>query len=234
MAFKLIRVQPQGRGFDPRRWYFFVCNKIDYVIPTHGITQSMLTNVQAYLLINFFLSIILGTFLYAPRDPGEKLPACEITDDSPELSSEAVVPDVPVSEIQPEPQVEPEPLQSEPGPVQSVSVDPPAPVEAPAPVKPRNTPKYNHHLWSSPRPVVFARALIKRNPRLKPEGRLTHEVALALLARQAKVTLESLLDTNPLVYSKRYMFNVFPLGDYVRRSLQYHLTDEERAYFYAR
>lgn len=192
----------------------------------------MLTNVQAYLLINFFLSIILGAFLYAPRDPGEKLPACEITDDSPELSSEAVVPDVPVSEIQPEPQVEPEPLQSEP--VQPVSVDSPAPVEAPAPVKPRNTPKYNHHLWSSPRPVVFARALIKRNPRLKPEGRLTHEVALALLARQAKVTLDSLLDTNPLVYSKRYMFNVFPLGDYVRRSLQYHLTDEERVYFYAR
>ena len=191
----------------------------------------MLTNVQAYLLINFLLSIILGVFIYAPRDSEEKLPPCELTDDTSELSNEAVVPDVPVSEIQPGAQVESEPVQPEP--VQPVSIDPPAPVETPTPVKPRNTPEYNHYLWSSPRPVVFARVLIKLNPRLKPVGRLTHDVAFGILATQAKLRRESLLLTNPLIYSKKYM-SQFPLGSYARRTLQYHLTDEERAYFYAR
>jgi hypothetical protein len=191
----------------------------------------MLTNVQAYLLINFLLSIILGVFIYAPRDSEEKLSPCELTDDTSELSNEAVVPDVSVSEVQPGPQVEPEPVQPEP--VEPVSIDPPAPVETPTPVKPRNTPEYNHYLWSSPRPVVFARVLIKLNPRLKPLGRLTHDVAFGILATQAKLSREALLLTNPLIYSKKYM-SQFPLGSYARRILQYHLTDEERAYFYAR
>jgi len=206
-------------------------NKIDYVIPIRGITQSMLTNVQAYLLINFLLSIILGVFIYAPRDSEEKLPDCQLTDDTSELSNEAVVPDVPVSEIQPGPQVESEPYQPEP--VQPISVDPPAPVETPTPVKPRNTPEYNHYLWSSPRPVVFARVLIKLNPRLKPAGRLTHDLAFGILASQAKLSRESLLLTNPLIYSKKYM-SQFPLGNHARRSLWYHLTDQERTYFNAR
>jgi hypothetical protein len=201
----------------------------------------MLTDLELYIILNVLFTLIIGSFIVAPIDWRETVPPCSTPDNTLEFLTEKDSLDPPLSESEALPEPEDQLSIQSDSHVESDIGDSPSTVEASTSIKPRNTTKYNHHLWPSPRPVIFARTLIKRNPSLKPVSRLTHEVALGILANHAKLTVEALLLTNPLVYSKKYMFNAFslgnkymfnafPLGNYVRRELASKLSSDERVY----
>ena len=67
----------------------------------------------------------------------------------------------------------------------------------PRPAAKPTKPTYNHPLWPSPRPKLFAKALgfkIKK-----------HEDALEYLAQRAKITVEELLKMDPDIYAEKHM-----------------------------
>lgn len=94
------------------------------------------------------------------------------------------------------------------GVVEHTMEPPPAPPSSPVPKKPN----YNHHYWPSPRPKLFARAL-----GAKVRG---HEDSLVFLANKAGITVNALLQMNPLVYESNYMYpTIGPLDSSASRQL---------------
>ena len=76
--------------------------------------------------------------------------------------------------------------------------------------KKKKTPRalYNHRYWPSPRAVNFVRYLRSVNAEgLSYEGRLTHEKALNILASYGSMTLDELLNMNPVEYLESKMYN---------------------------
>ena len=71
-----------------------------------------------------------------------------------------------------------------------------SPLTTTIPTKPRYN--YNHEFWPSPRARNFAKTL-----RLKCRS---HEDSLRCLALRAGITVEQLLQMNPLVYEDKYMY----------------------------
>ena len=58
---------------------------------------------------------------------------------------------------------------------------------------------YNHPYWPSPRAARFARLLLKQNTLLpKPEGRMTHDKALTLMADYLILSVHEFLHVKPL------------------------------------
>lgn len=87
---------------------------------------------------------------------------------------------------------------------------------------------YNHELWPSPRPVNFVKAIIHRDPSCKPDGRLGHVKAVDILANRAYMSRKDFLNTNPIIYSEKYMKGInalYLLKDSIDK-LEYLLTKE--------
>lgn len=58
---------------------------------------------------------------------------------------------------------------------------------------------YNHPYWPSPRAARFAKMLLKQNPLFpKPEGRLTHDKALKVMADYLNLSVHEFLHVKPL------------------------------------
>ena len=61
------------------------------------------------------------------------------------------------------------------------------------------SPHYNHPYWPSPRAARFARLLLKQNTLLpKPEGRMTHDKALKVMADYLNLSVHEFLHVRPL------------------------------------
>ena len=65
---------------------------------------------------------------------------------------------------------------------------------------------YDHELWPSPRPINFVRVILEEDPSFKPNyRRLAHLNAVDILAHRADMSRREFLNTNPILYSERYM-----------------------------
>jgi hypothetical protein len=65
---------------------------------------------------------------------------------------------------------------------------------------------YHHELWPSPRPINFVRVILEEDPSFKPNyRRLAHLKAVDILAHRADMSRREFLNTNPILYSERYM-----------------------------
>lgn len=65
---------------------------------------------------------------------------------------------------------------------------------------------YDHELWPSPRPINFVRVILEEDPSFKPNyRRLAHLKAVDILAHRADMSRREFLNTNPILYSERYM-----------------------------
>ena len=82
------------------------------------------------------------------------------------------------------------------------------PEQIPEPPKPvHKKPNYNHRYWPSPRAVLFAKYLYVYQLQKPSPPRLTHIVALELLARHVKCSVEDFLKINPLTFIEKYLGN---------------------------
>lgn len=79
---------------------------------------------------------------------------------------------------------------------------------------------YKNKLWPSPRPRLFAKAL-----RLKASN---HRTAVESLANYANISVETFLNTNPLVYVHKYMDTEPPMNNGTRFDLLYSMSSTER------
>lgn len=100
---------------------------------------------------------------------------------------------------------------------------------------------YNHRYWPSPRPVNFVKYLRKEpfyNASLYEDTtvktRLTHTMALNILAKYAGCSLEEFLEINPLIYAEKYLkynhnnkWKTFPYLDGYRNKLYYELQMDQ-------
>lgn len=67
-------------------------------------------------------------------------------------------------------------------------------------------PNYNHALWPSPRPRVFAQHCQNLfGSSFGPKIRFTHETAIHYLADRAKITVEDFLKMQPEDYNRKYI-----------------------------
>lgn len=113
------------------------------------------------------------------------------------------------------------------------------------PVEFEDTPvPYRHELWPSPRPVNFVKAILSEEPEFKVGNqRLAHVNAVDILAKRASMTRKEFLNTNPLLYSEKYMKGIAALyllkgsidrlEDMLRsetRKQQFHLVNGKTAY----
>jgi len=58
---------------------------------------------------------------------------------------------------------------------------------------------YNHPYWPSPRAARIAKLLLEKNPLFpKPEGRMTHDKALKLMADHLGLSVHEFLHVRPL------------------------------------
>ena len=71
---------------------------------------------------------------------------------------------------------------------------------------------YNHRYWPSPRPVNFVKYLRRQcfykasnYEDVSVKTRLTHTMALNILAKFANCSLEEFLEINPITYSEKYL-----------------------------
>lgn len=82
-----------------------------------------------------------------------------------------------------------------------------------SPVKFDDTPvPYRHELWPSPRPVNFVKAILNEEPECNVGfQRLAHVNAVDILAKRASMTRREFLNTNPLIYSEKYMKGIAAL-----------------------
>ena len=110
----------------------------------------------------------------------------------PDLTVEEAIEVLRKDDAIPEPM--PRPIASVPVPV---PIPAPEPVAAPEPV-PITKLNYKHHFWPSPRPKLFAKKL-----GAKVRG---HEDSLKFLAEKAGITVDALLQMNPLLYEDKYMW----------------------------
>ena len=69
---------------------------------------------------------------------------------------------------------------------------------------------YNHRYWPSPRAVNFVRYLRNRGYYCDVQNpakiRLTHAIALNILAKIARCSVDELLKINPLTYAEKYIY----------------------------
>jgi len=94
--------------------------------------------------------------------------------------------------------------------VQEPPVEPPVEVQEVKQVQKKKTSRalYNHKYWPSPRAVNFVRYLRSvKAEGLSYEGRLTHEKALNILASYGSMTVDELLNMNPVEYLESKMYN---------------------------
>lgn len=68
-------------------------------------------------------------------------------------------------------------------------------------------PNYNHRYWPSPRAVLFAKYLYAYHLKKPCPPRLTHTVALELLAKHVNYSVEDFLKINPLTFIEKYLGN---------------------------
>ena len=67
-------------------------------------------------------------------------------------------------------------------------------------------PNYNHALWPSPRPRIFAQKCQKLyGSSFAPKIRFTHETAIQYLADRAKITVDAFLKMRPDEYNRKFI-----------------------------
>jgi hypothetical protein len=81
------------------------------------------------------------------------------------------------------------------------------PFSAEVAVKPKKIrPDYNHPLWPSPRPRIYAQKCQKMYHNFfDPKIRFTHETAIQYLADRAKITVDAFLKMQPEEYNRKFI-----------------------------
>jgi len=156
----------------------------------------MFTNPESYVVSAVGLFAFYGFVYYLDcRENAirSKAEATQLPDEEP-MSAVSE----PVAEVQPDTQGQP---QAEPimdlvntnKPIDLIEYD-----DTPVP--------YDHELWPSPRPMNFVRVILEEDPSFKPNyRRLAHLKAVDILAHRADMSRREFLNTNPILYSERYM-----------------------------